>query len=104
MNEKHSTKRGVELHCANPLACPLSQVKEGARVRIKHLAAPPEVNHRLREMGLGEEKQVRLLAQSASIICQVCNMRVGLSADLAEKIMVEPEPVHLVHSRNAKAA
>jgi Fe2+ transport system protein FeoA len=97
----HSTKRGVELHCVNPLACPLSQVKEGARVRIKRLSAPPEVNHRLREMGLGEENQVRLLAQSASIICQVCNMRVGLSADLAEKIMVEPV---LVHSKTAKAA
>lgn len=93
MNAKSYSRRETELRCANPLACPLSQVKAGAQVRIKRLSAPPEVNHRLREMGLGEEKQVRLLAQSASIICQVCNMRVGLSADLAEKIMVEPMPV-----------
>lgn len=95
------TRRDSEPHCANPLACPLSQVKEGVRVRIKRLTAPPEVNNRLREMGMGEEHQVRLLAQNASIICQVCNMRVGLSADLADKIMVEPLPIR---KKTVKAA
>jgi Fe2+ transport system protein FeoA len=59
-------------------------------VRIKQLCAAPEVSHRLREMGLGEEQQVRLLSKQVQIICQVCHSRVALSARLAGAILVEP--------------
>ena len=76
--------------CPQPFVCPLSHVRAGTSVRIKQLSASPEVTHRLREMGFCEEQKVRLLAQQANIICQVCNVRLGISTQLAEKILVEP--------------
>ena len=76
--------------CPQPFVCPLSHVRAGTHVRIKQLSAPPEVKHRLREMGFCEEQKIRLLAQQANVICQVCNVRLGISAQLAEKILVEP--------------
>ena len=80
----------VNHECPQPFVCPLSSVRAGTSVRIKQLTAPPEVKHRLREMGFCEEQKIRLLAQKANIICQVCNVRLGISAQLAEKILVEP--------------
>ena len=85
--------------CPQPFVCPLSHVRAGTSVRIKQLDAPPEVTHRLREMGFCEEQKIRLLAQKANIICQVCNVRLGISARLAEKIIVEP-----LHSQHAQRA
>lgn len=41
-------------------------------------------------MGLCEERQVRIVLQDKNVVCRVCNTRLGLSAKLAEKIMVEP--------------
>lgn len=76
--------------CPQPFICPLSDVRAGTAVRIKQLSAPPEVSHRLREMGFCEEQKIRLLAQQANIICQVCNVRLGISVQLARNIMVEP--------------
>ena len=78
--------------CPNPAVCPLNQIRAGMAVRIKQLAAPPEVSHRLREMGFCEDQQIRLLSQQANVICQVCNVRLGISAELAERILVEPLP------------
>jgi Fe2+ transport system protein FeoA len=79
-----------EGHCPQPFLCPLSQVTTGAAVRIKQLSAPPEVTHRLREMGFCEEQKIKLLSRQANLICQVCNARLGISARLAEQILVEP--------------
>ena len=76
--------------CSQPFLCPLSRVNTGVAVRIKQLAAPPEVTHRLREMGFCEEQKIKLLSRQSSLICQVCNARLGISARLAEKILVEP--------------
>ncbi len=59
-------------------------------VRIKQLSAPPDVCHRLREMGLGEEQSIKLVGCQTSVICQVCNMRLGISTQLAQHILVEP--------------
>ena len=75
--------------CLQPFVCPLNQVRAGTSVRIKQLTAPPEVTHRLREMGFCEEQKIKLLSQSTNIICQVCNVRLGISSQLASKIMVE---------------
>jgi Fe2+ transport system protein FeoA len=75
--------------CANPL-CPLNQVQAGIAVRIKQLCASPELAARLRELGLGEERIVRLLTCSTNVICLVCNARLALSAQLARNILVEP--------------
>lgn len=49
-----------------------------------------EVSGRLREMGLCEEQQIRLLSGESNFICQVCNARVALSEKLAAAILVEP--------------
>ena len=76
--------------CGQPELCPLNEVKAGTAVRIKQLPASPEVSHRLREMGFGEEQHVRVVSQEANVICQVCHARLGLSQQLAETIMVEP--------------
>ena len=80
----------LEGHCAGPKVCPLSRVKAGAVVCIKQLSAAPEVSDRLRELGFCEEQKIKLLARQSSLICQVCNARLGISAELAEAIWVEP--------------
>jgi ferrous iron transport protein A len=79
--------------CPNPEWCPLSKVRAGCAVRIKQLSASPEVSHRLRELGFCEDQQIRLLSQQSNIICQICNVRLGISAQLAESILVEPLPL-----------
>ena len=76
--------------CPQPFICALSKVRAGSSVRIKQLSAPPEVKNRLREMGFCEEQKIKLLSQQTNVICQVCNVRVGISAQLAERILVEP--------------
>jgi Fe2+ transport system protein FeoA len=75
--------------CRTPAWCPLNRVREGATVVVKRLTATPEVNQRLREMGFGEEQRVRVITLQSNLLCQVCNSRLGLSARLAEHILVE---------------
>jgi Fe2+ transport system protein FeoA len=65
-------------------------VRAGTAVRIKQLAAAPEISHRLREMGVCEEQQIKLLSHQQTVICLVCNVRLCLSAALADTIWVEP--------------
>ena len=62
----------------------------GSAVRIKQISAPPEILHRLRELGFCEEQQIRLVSRQTNLICQVCNARLGISTQLAETILVEP--------------
>lgn len=78
--------------CPQPELCPLDTVRAGVSVRIKQLNAPPEVTHRLREMGFCEEQRIKLLMKHTNVICQVCNVRLGISKQLAESIMVEHIP------------
>lgn len=75
-----------------PFICPLSKVRVGTACRIRQLSASPEIAHRLRELGFCEEQKIKLLSQHANVICQVCNVRLGISAELAEAIWVEPLP------------
>jgi Fe2+ transport system protein FeoA len=82
----------MEGQCVGPLVCPLNRVKPGEVVSIKQLAASPEVRARLREMGLFEKQKIKLLSRQSSLICQVCNARLGISDRLAESILVEHLP------------
>ena len=82
-----SEQSGAEARCE---VCPLSRVQTGVAVRIKELCATPEVQNRLREIGLGEEQIVRLITSQSNFICQVCNSRLAISEQLARLIMVEP--------------
>ncbi len=70
--------------------CPLSCVGIGVAVRIRKLCAPPAMQERLREIGFGEDQIIRLLTSQANFICQVCNTRLAISAQLAQLILVEP--------------
>ena len=70
--------------------CPLSCVRTGVAVRIRKLCAAPAMQARLREIGLGEDQIVKLLTSHTNFICQVCNTRLAISAQLAQLIMVEP--------------
>jgi Fe2+ transport system protein FeoA len=81
--------------CAQPGICPLSQVRAGTVVCIKELSAPEDIIERLREMGFCEEQTIKLLSHNGNLICQVCNARLGISAQLAESILVEPLPTRL---------
>lgn len=70
--------------------CPLSRVKAGVAVRIKQLCAKPELQTRLREIGLREDQIIKLLTSQTNFICQVCDARLAISEQLARLIMVEP--------------
>ncbi len=65
-------------------------MRAGAACRVKQLCASPEIAQRLREMGFCEDQRIKLLSQHRSVICLVCNVRLGISAELAEAIWVEP--------------
>ena len=68
----------------------LSTVRPGSSVRVLKLEGQPEVCHRLREMGFGENSVVRCLQSGAACVCMVQHARVGLSGQLARQIVVEP--------------
>jgi Fe2+ transport system protein FeoA len=82
-----TTSSAEESRCE---VCPLSRVQAGVAVRIKQLCASPEVQNRLREIGLGEDQIVRLVTSRNNFICQVCNSRLAISEQLAKLILVEP--------------
>ena len=79
----------LEGECAGSGVCPLSRVEAGTVVCIKQLSASPDVTARLRELGICEEQQIKLLARDSNFICQVCNARLGISEELADSILVE---------------
>ena len=68
----------------------MTQVRPGTVCRIRQVLASPELSKRLREMGFCEDQQIRLLSQQSTMICQVCNVRLGISEQLAKSILVEP--------------
>ena len=73
--------------------CPLNRVQVGVAVRIRQLCAAPELQNRLREIGLCEDQIVRLVTSRNNLICQVCNARLAISEQLARLILVEPVAV-----------
>jgi Fe2+ transport system protein FeoA len=88
--KKNSSAAKTAEGCAQSFVCPLSRMRVGSACRIKQLSASPEIARRLREMGFCEEQRVRLLSQQTNLICEICNVRLGISAELAESIWVEP--------------
>ncbi len=86
--------------CAQTTLCPLSKLRAGDMARIKRLGASPDMVRRLRELGLYEDQHIRVLSHNFSLICQVCNARLGLSTKLGDTILVE----RLERPRKAKAA
>ena len=89
VSKKPSTAKATEGR-GQSFICPLSKMRVGAACRIKQLSTSPEMARRLRELGFCEEQRVKLLSQQDNVICQVCNVRLGISAELADAILVEP--------------
>ena len=83
--------------------CPLSRVRAGVAVRIRQLCAAPQMQERLREIGLGEDQIVKLLTNHTNFICQVCNPRLAISARLAQLNLVEPVLQPAIHRRSAES-
>jgi len=59
-------------------------------VCVKHLDTSAEMQDRLRELGFCEQQRIKLLSRHSSLICLVCNSRLGISEKLADSILVEP--------------
>lgn len=73
-----------------PELCTLNRVRAGTTVVIRQLTGSPEVNQRLRELGFAEANRIKLISLQHTLLCQVCNARLGLNSRLAECIWVEP--------------
>ena len=68
----------------------LSNAPLGKRLSVKHLwNAQPEICIRLRELGFCENATIRCVSRNtACLICEVCNTRIGLNANVARNIYV----------------
>jgi high-affinity iron transporter len=95
VTEQSKSSITAQGRCAGADVCPLSRVPVGATVCIKSLAATPEIRDRLRALGLEEKQELKLLSsRESNFVCEVCNAKLDLNAELAEAIMVElPLPV-----------
>jgi ferrous iron transport protein A len=86
-------KTFMKKHKAHECVCgdskTLCQVLNGQQVRIEHLKGEEGLCQRLREMGFCEESVVKKIADSGTLICKVCDAKVVLSKNLAEKIIVK---------------
>jgi len=104
--EQLKTTETTRGHCAGAEVCPLSHIPVGATVCIKVLGASPEVRAKLRALGLCEKQEVKLLSRDANFVCEVCDAKLDLNAELAEAILVEPLvlPVRQLKNLMADAA
>lgn len=71
-------------------AVSLEQLAEGTLARFLTTDLDPESCHHLRSLGLTAECQLRLCKQGEPCIVQVRSTRIGLSHDVARRIMVVP--------------
>lgn len=62
----------------------------GKKMQLHALNTKPEVCQRLREMGFCESAQVIKLSSGSNLICQVCGVRLALSRELGNCIMLKP--------------
>jgi len=67
----------------------LTEIPVGRFARIHELQSDPDVCNRLRELGFCENAVVRLLVSGdGTLICEVCNTRIGLNHEIANDILV----------------
>lgn len=67
---------------------PLSEVRRGQRVVVRHLRGEAGDCRRLREMGFCEEAEVELVCGGPAVLAQVRGSRVCLSGRMAEAVLV----------------
>jgi len=67
----------------------LTEVPIGRHARVRHLSIQPEIGFRLRELGFRENAVIQCINKGdGTIICEVCNARIGLNGYLAGRIVV----------------
>lgn len=71
----------------------LTELPNGATGRVCELQGEADVCQRLREMGIGESIIIERVSGQGTLLCQVSNTRIALSAGAAQHILVE-----LIHS------
>lgn len=67
----------------------LTELPNGAAGRVCQLEGQAEICQRLREMGVGESIIIERVSGQGTLLCQVSNTRLALSAGAAEHIFVE---------------
>ena len=67
----------------------LCEAETGSRLRVECLCGEEKICERLREMGFCESSVIEKVADSGTLICKVCDAKIVLSKELAEKIMVK---------------
>lgn len=75
--------------------CPirLSDLPSGAFARLHTAGVPGEDGALLRALGLTEHSRLKLCKSGEPCIVQVRTTRIGLSRQVAEQLLVVPEPV-----------
>jgi len=68
----------------------LEQLTVGALARFHGTDLDPEACHQLRSLGLTTECQLRLCKKGEPCIVQVRSTRIGISQEVARRIMVVP--------------
>jgi Fe2+ transport system protein FeoA len=67
---------------------PLSAVRRGQRVVVRHLRGEAGDCRRLREMGFHEQAEVELVCGGPAVLAQVRGSRVCLSGRMADSVLV----------------
>jgi ferrous iron transport protein A len=67
----------------------LTELPVGATGRVCELAGEANVCARLREMGFCESAVIAKVSGEKTMLCQLCNTRIALSATAARHIVVE---------------
>lgn len=66
----------------------LNQARVGCDMQIRLLNGP--ACDRLRDLGFCEQLQVRKIAGGRNLICSICGIRMAISRELAEQVLVTP--------------
>ncbi len=73
----------------NAVSKDLSQAKTSGSLKVECLCGEEGICDRLREMGFCESAVIEKISDSGSLICKVCDTKVILSKELAQKIIVK---------------
>lgn len=69
----------------------LCDARKGEMTQIQSLNAEDSVCQRLRELGFCESAHVEKLSDSGTLLCKVCNTKIAISRELAEKIIIKQQ-------------
>lgn len=71
----------------------LSEAKKGPVLCVERLEGNEKICRRLREVGVCETAEIKVLSCGGQMICSVCGTRLALSRKLAQNIWVKPKKI-----------